>query len=108
MEEKIYKRWAYTENQDEKARINMEIYNRLKPLSKRVVINPATKKPDWTKEDEKQYFCYRFIGQSLGCARYRVVSNPHGFSADEMALVCDGGNLCFGYSGSYDIFIYTD
>ena len=31
---------------------------------------------------------------------YKIYKCPEEITLDELALICDGGNLCFGYSGS--------
>ena len=30
---------------------------------------------------------------------YKIYKCPNEVSVDELALICDGGNLCFGYRG---------
>lgn len=40
---------------------------------------------------------------------FHIKANPEHLSFAEMALICDGGNLCFGYSVEGNtINIYTD
>lgn len=31
---------------------------------------------------------------------YKIYKCPNEVSLDELALICDGGNLCFGYRGN--------
>ena len=86
LERKIYSPWAFTENENEKAKINREIYQEIK--DKAVV--------EW-------------VGSGYGHTKYKVVSNPHNLSTLELALICDEGNLCFGYRTEGDlIVIHTD
>lgn len=48
-------------------------------------------------------------GTSYARASYRVIDNPHGIDAAHIALFCDHGNLCFGYSACLGkIDVYTD
>lgn len=108
MEVKIYNGWSHSDKAEEKQAINKEIYNKLKSFAKQVGYNWRTGKPDWTKDDEENYFCYKLIRREAGRIYFSVVSNPHGFTVDEMALICDSGNLCFGYTYCGDIIIYTD
>ena len=51
------------------------------------------------------------IGISYGCANYRILSSPPHLhlTKEEIALFCDGGNLCFGFgSCGHCISVYTD
>lgn len=42
-------------------------------------------------------------------AKYRIHQNPNKLSSRELALFCDHGNLCFGYTGQEPIIkVYTD
>ena len=86
MEKRIYNSWAFTENKSEKYRINQEIYQEIK--DKAVV--------EW-------------VGSGYGHKKYRVVSNHNELSTLELALICDSGNLCFGYRTEGElIVIHTD
>lgn len=52
---------------------------------------------------------YEIGGHYYGRNSYVVVSNPENLSTEEIALIVDHGNLCFGFGGSqYNIDIYTD
>jgi hypothetical protein len=83
---KIYSGWAFTENEMEKAKVNNEIYEEIK--------------------DKAKVEC---IKHGYGHNIYKVVKNPEELSNTELALICDHGNLCFGYTmeGSH-IRIFTD
>lgn len=49
------------------------------------------------------------LGQGYAHARYKVLKNSAGLSTNELALICDSGNLCFGYRTSGgEIHVYTD
>ena len=86
LEKRIYSPWAFTENEREKAKINYEIYKEIKDKAK-----------------------VKWLGSGYGHKKYEVVSNPHNLSREELALICDGGNLCFGYRTDGDlIVIHTD
>lgn len=86
IEKKIYTSWAFTENEDKKAEINYEIYKEIKDKAE-----------------------VKWVRSLHGRQEYEVVSNPHNLSDDELALICDDGNLCFGYRKDRDlIVIYTD
>lgn len=106
IERKVYSSWAFTENEQEKSRINYEIYKKeLEPKSKEF---GSSSKP--TTEELQKYTCYQCIKHGYGHNVYVILSNPHNFDDDQLALICDHGNLCFGYSkeGSNKIVIFTD
>ena len=86
LERKIYSGWAFSDNPEEKFRINKEIYQEIKDKAK-----------------------VRPVKCRYGTTYYRVLENPENLSELELALICDKGNLCFGYrrEGDY-IVIYTD
>ena len=86
MERKIYSPWAFTENEEEKAKINHEIYKEIKDKAKVKVFKTG-----------------------YGHTVYEVISNPDNLSTLELALICDGGNLCYGYrTEGGKIVIHTD
>lgn len=86
--------------QDQKE-INNKIYQELQPLFKSV--------SNYNKEDSNKYVLYSDLGFGYANHSYRIHSNPYNLSDDEIALVLDGGNLCFGYRRNGDVFtIYID
>lgn len=49
------------------------------------------------------------LGPGYAHYRYRVVKNAPKLSGPELALICDEGNLCFGFRTSGgEIHVYTD
>lgn len=105
MERKIYSSWAFSDNEKAKGKINYQIYQEdLKPKSKQF---HGEQNP--TDEETKEFTCYKCTHHGYGHNKYRILSNPHNFSELELALICDGGNLCFGYRKEYGtIVIHTD
>jgi len=86
LERRIYSPWAFTENESEKSKINYEIYEEIKDKAE-----------------------VKWVGSGYGHKKYEVVSNPNNLTMDELALICDGGNLCYGYRLKGDlIVIHTD
>lgn len=86
LEKRVYSSWAFEEDTIEKARINREIYKEIKDEAK-----------------------VELVGSGYGHKKYKIVSNPHCLSISELALICDNGNLCFGYRTQGDlIIIHTD
>lgn len=50
-----------------------------------------------------------YVGAVYAGAKYRVIKNRPGLSALDMAIICDRGNLCFGYRAEGStIIVYTD
>lgn len=48
-------------------------------------------------------------GSGYARATFRIIDNPHQIDAAHLAIFCDAGSLCFGYSASGDrIDVYTD
>ena len=109
MKQKVFSSWAYTENADEKAQINRELYQKLKDKIKIGYMDSNLKRINISRDDLQNYCCLVPDGRGYGNVRYHIISNPHHLSNDEIALVADSGNLCFGYrmEGS-TIIIYTD
>jgi hypothetical protein len=105
VERRIYSSYAFSENEGEKGNINYQIYKEdLEPKAKQF---SSKNKP--TEEDLNQFTCYECAGHGYAHTKYRILSNPHKLSTLELALICDGGNLCFGYrmEGGL-IVIHTD
>ena len=87
----------------EQREINNKIYNELYPLFK------YAKNNDYSNEDLYKYVVFSDLGYGYANHSYRIHSNPYNLSDDEIALVLDGGNLCFGYRRIGDVFtIYID
>lgn len=112
LEKKVYPSWASSRDYLKKRDINLEIY--AEPLKKYKVSRSGK-----TYDLETQRFVpinpddFDVVIEPLGCgyatSKYHVVKNAPSLSLDELALICDDGNLCFGYRGSESrIVIYTD
>lgn len=91
LEEKVYSGWAFTERKEEKRDINRKIYerlckeNRVTKLSENIV--------------DPSYDLVLTVAYDMYSTEYVVNRNRNKLSADEIALIVDEGNLCFGYSG---------
>ena len=86
LERKIYSGWAFSDDREEKSKINKEIYQEIKDKAK-----------------------VEFVKRKYETIYYRVLENPENLSELELALICDKGSLCFGHrtDGNY-IVIYTN
>jgi len=97
VEKKIYSSYAFTENEGEKMSRNYEIHKELKDKY-RVYRNDT--KMELADGADCNFDDYDIvIGRQPGYnhALYRIYKNAPGLSTLELALLCDGGNLCFGY-----------
>lgn len=105
LERKIYSGWAYTINEEEKAQINKEIYVE---LCKKYKISFSL--PETEEESEQYDIIVHFCRSWYASCEYEIVKRPEGVTDDEVALICDRGNLCFGYcrSAANRCQIYTD
>lgn len=92
MERKIYNGWAFSENEDEKGKINYSIYQELtekfKVYRSDLRFVPEVNLDDWDV----------VIGRKAEYlhATYNIIKNQPNLSTNELLLLCDGGNLCFG------------
>lgn len=84
---KIYSGWAFSAHEAEKSRINKSIYEEIKDRAE-----------------------LKHVRTGYAHRAYRVQSNPHNLSTEQLALIADSGNLCFGYrtGGPDTIVIHTD
>lgn len=95
LEKKIYPNWAFKENMEIMRDINREIY---KELIQKYKINEGEDSDIiWQCSHE---YCHNI---------YYIKKYPNDINIDELALLCDDGNLCFGYKGNIQcITIFTD
>ena len=89
VEKKVYDGWAFSENEDEKEKINAQIY---RELCDKYKISRSSYNCNF---DDYDLVFYREPGYNH--AEYHIEKNTTDLTNDEIALICDGGNLCFGY-----------
>ena len=83
-------------------------YDRYKELKEQYRIKRGTYglSPDAMDEYDVVVNC---IGTGYGHKKYRVIKNGPGLSTQDLAIICDEGNLCFGYRTEGSIIcVYTD
>lgn len=101
IERKIYSQWAFSDNEFKKRDINMSIYDELNQkykIAKYKIDNP-----------EDYDVVIKFDQSGYASKVYEVIKNSPNLSTDELALICDSGNLCFGYNVKNNlIVIYID
>lgn len=50
-----------------------------------------------------------YIGTGYAHKKYRVLKNEPNISTQDLAVICDDGNLCFGYRVEGEVIcVYTD
>lgn len=110
LNKKVYSCWAFDKDGIEKANINRQTYEKLEPKVKWCYVDYKTKQSNCTIDDLREYCCIECIGRGYGTMKYRILSNPYGFNQDELALIADSGNLCFGYrmEASDVVIVYVD
>lgn len=91
IEEKIYKGWAFTEHESEKAKINYKIYKAL--CEKYRIQNNFSQKRD--NIEDYDVALSREAGYKHSV--YTILKNEPELSRLELALIADYGNLCFGF-----------
>lgn len=99
MEKKVYSSYAFTENEREKSRINIEIYKELKEKYKILKLTDIDHREPTSEELEQNDIVYSRKA-CYGHGEYKIYKCPQELTLDELALICDGGNLCFGYRGN--------
>jgi hypothetical protein len=89
---RIYNGFAFTDNEKEKFKINYSIYKDLKEKY-RVYRNDIHLNPEVNTGDYDIV-----IGRKAGYghAVYNIIKNEPDLNTDELLLLCDNGNLCFG------------
>lgn len=102
---KVYVKWAFTENEQEKAKVNQETHNAI--CDKWRVNRHEHFNQSEVNDDDFDLIIERTAGYNH--ATYRIIKNETDLSQNEIALVCDGGNLCFGYTmkGS-NFYVFED
>ena len=104
LERKVYDSWAFTENEQEKGKINREIYQELCSKYKILKVGHDA----WGKKNEpfsiptsEELANNDFVYARRACyarGEYKIYKCPNELTLDEIALICDEGSLCFGYT----------
>lgn len=109
IERKIYSSYAFSEDEREKGKINREIYEELKSKwrisSSKDFYNQESQKREPINMDDFDLVYERKACHAHG--EYTICKNTTDLSSDEIALICDGGNLCFGYTRDGENFYYV-
>ena len=93
IEERIYNGWAFSKNEDEKCKINKKIYLELcKKYKILEVAECAVITPEQISNNDIVYSrtpCYLH-------SEYYLYKAPTDITTNELLLIFDEGNLCFG------------
>lgn len=102
IEKKIYAPWAYQENELEKRNMNIAIYKELEAKYKFAISYVA-------KGHEDDYDLIYSGASEYGHNTYKIIKNTTKLTNEELALIFDDGNLCFGFSlHGGNIIVFTD
>lgn len=108
MEKKIYNSWAFTQNEEEKFKINKQILEELENKYKICKVSDINHKEPTKEQLEENDIVFSRSAEYLQ-GDYRIYKCPDEINVDEIALICDDGNLCFGYRGDRKhIIVYED
>lgn len=99
MNKVVYNGWAFTENEQEKSKNNMEVYKELQDKYKILKISDWEHKSPTEEELENNDIVY----SRKACYKhgeYKIYKCPEEVTLNELCLICDEGNLCFGGRGN--------
>lgn len=109
LERKVYSSYAFKEDECEKSKINHEIYKELKAKwrisDSKDFYNVETKSREPINFDDFDLVYTRKAAYAHG--EYAIHKNTTDLGNDELALIFDGGNLCFGYAKERENFFYV-
>ena len=107
MEKKVYSSYAFKENEKEMMKINRQIYEELEERYKILKVSDIDHKAPTSEELEQNDIVYsRKACYAHG--EYRIYKCPNEVTLDEVALICDDGNLCFGYRGNKEFLSVSE
>lgn len=105
----FYSEWAFSPIQEEANGVNLKALAEYKGRYIHAHF-PMTEEEMRAKAEENPgKLVYFESSPSYSRRHYHVISNPENLSGPEIALIVDGGNLCFGFHAvGADIDIYSD
>lgn len=100
----VYAPWAFKEDEDAKRDANRELYGRI--LER---LGTSQREQAFRRTFEAGGLRFERLEPRYKRICFRVDEKPDWMTWAEVALVCDDGNLCFGFSVSGNfIDVYTD
>lgn len=104
---KFYSSWAFNENSHELSKQNHEVLRKFD--GKYIKAHGDWRDVEKVCSENPDKMVYVETTQTYHEQHFSIVQNPDNLSEAELALIVDGGNLCFGFKGSQTrIDIYTD
>lgn len=104
IEKKIYGSYAFSEDRSEKEKCNAEIFEELENKYKIFRKDNGLTVTDGVDCNFADYDIIIGRKPKYHHTLYRIYKNVPNLSEDELALICDYGDLCFGYRVSNGCF----
>ena len=104
LERKVYDSWAFTKNEHEKGEINRELYRELCSSYRVLKVGRdafCKRNEPFSIPTPEELTNNDFVYARRACygrGEYKIYKCHDELTLDEIALICDKGNLCFGYA----------
>lgn len=104
---KIYSSWAFCVNEREMSKQNHDTYCNYN--GRYIHAHGDWRDVEKVCAENPDKMVYVESNPTYHENHYRIIQNPENLGVEELALIVDGGNLCFGFKGSpMQIDVYTD
>lgn len=104
IERRVYNNWAFTDQEKLKGKINSQIYEALKRKYRCVVVFRT--EVGLYNKDTFDLIIIREV--QFRHSNYYIHHNTTPLSDDEILLICDQGNLCFGGQRIGDVYVVEE
>lgn len=108
---KIYAGWMYSEDAEQKQEFNRCIYNELLEVYSvaREIVEYDANTRQFVPVNFDEYDIVLDPRPCYAHVEYRIAKNDTDLDETELALICDHGNLGFGYTTKdNDIYVFTE
>lgn len=92
----VWSRYAYDVDRDIKFQQNKNLYKEYADKVNRVY---SATDAETTIRDHPDHIVISVIGSDSDITKYRIFNNPLNLTVEQLALICDRGDLRFGYHG---------
>ncbi|PWG62661.1 hypothetical protein [Bifidobacterium callitrichidarum] len=92
----IWSRYAYDVDRDIKFQQNQLIYKQYTDTVDRVYSSIDAEN---TIREHPDHTVISILGSDSDLTKYRIFHNPQNLTVEQLALICDRGDLRFGYHG---------
>lgn len=96
IEKRIYNGYAFSENELDKKEINYRIYQELTQKYKILYKDQYDQYKQYTSEELATYDLIFIRSACYLHSVYKVLKKPENITDEELLLIFDQGNLCFG------------